>query len=82
MGKIKEKTRTLMAQLEDGIGEKIPKGAAIIAWMVRWSAEFISKYSVGEDGKSPYERMRGNQCGTPLVPFGETVMYLPMKTVH
>ena len=33
--RVKEKVRTLMAQLEDGIGEKVPKGAHIIPWMVR-----------------------------------------------
>ena len=33
--RVKEKTRTLMAQLEDGIGEKISERSNIIPWMVR-----------------------------------------------
>lgn len=45
----KERTRTPMAQLEDGIGEKVPKGAGIIRWMVRWAGEVVSKYALGYD---------------------------------
>ena len=33
-------------------------------------------------GKTPYERIRKEDCVTPLAPFGETIMYLPLKTVH
>ena len=43
--RVKEKTRTLMAQIEEGIKEKLPNAAAIIPWMVRWSGELISKYA-------------------------------------
>ena len=80
--RIQEKTRALRHALEHGIKEKTQEDAPIMAWLVRWSAELLSKYSVGDDGKSPYERMRGSQCRTPLVPFGEAVVYLPMKIVH
>lgn len=78
--RVKEKVRTLMAQLEDGIGEKIQKGANIIPWMVRWAGELISKYALGFDGKSPYERLRGERCKVPMAMFGEVVLYLPLKT--
>lgn len=53
-----------------------------MAWLVRWAAELLSKYSCGDDGKSPHERLHGERCGTPLVPFGESIMYLPMKTTR
>ena len=41
----------------------------------------LSKYSPGDDGKIPYERIRNETCMVPLVPFGEVIMYLPLKTV-
>ena len=34
---VNDKTGILMAQLEDGIGEKVPQGFDIIPWMVRWA---------------------------------------------
>ena len=51
-------------------------------WLVRWAAELLSKYAVGSDGKTPYERVHKEDCVTPLVPFGETIMYLQLKTIH
>lgn len=55
-----------------GLNEKIPEDAIIMPWLVRWAAELMSKYSVGDGGRSPYERIRGSKCMTPLVPFGQT----------
>ena len=37
---------------------------------------------MGTTGSPPHERFHGEKCGTPLVPFGESVMYLPMKIVR
>ena len=68
--------------MEHNIKCKIFDEAPIMSWLVRWSAELISKYSVGMDGKTPYERIRKEDCVTPLAPFGETIMYLPLKIVH
>ena len=79
--RIQEKVRVLRHQIEQGIRDTILDDAPIMAWMVRWSAELLSKYSPGDDGKTPFERIRNETCVTPLVPFGETVMYLPLKTV-
>ena len=80
--RVQEKMRTLRHQLETGIGQTIPDQSPIMAWMAKWAAELISKYSLGEDGKTSYERIRKETCQVPLVRFGESVMYLPMKIVH
>ena len=66
--------------MEDGIGQKIPKGSNIISWMVRWAVEFISNYSVGYDGKSPYERIREERSKVPIAMFGEVAFCLQLKT--
>ena len=78
--RIQEKTRALRHQLEQGLKERNPDEAPIMAWMVRWAAELISKYSPGDDGRTPYERIRPESCAVQCVPFGEAVMYLPLKT--
>ena len=80
--RVQEKSRALRHQLESNIKMKILDSTPIMAWLVRWAAELISKYSCGDDGKSPHERLHGEKCTTPLVPFGEPVMYLPMRTVR
>ena len=42
----------------------------------------MSKYAVGEDGRTFYERIRIEDCVILLMFFGETVVYLQLKTVH
>ena len=34
-----------------------------------------SRYKVGEDGKTAYERQKGRKCKLEVVPFGEFVRY-------
>ena len=52
-----------------------------MAWLVRWVAELLSKYSPGGDGRTPFERIRNEACAVPLAPFGETIMYVRLQTV-
>ena len=80
--RIKEKTRPLIAQVEEGISEKIPKWANLTTWLVRWPGEFISKYAPGYDGKTPCEGLRGESSKVPLVVCGEAVLYLQLKTAR
>ena len=51
-----------------------------MAWMIRWAGELISKYAIGDDGETAYERIRGERCAVPVMPFGETIMHLPLRT--
>ena len=66
--------------MEKSIGQTIPDQAPIMIWMSRWAAELIPKDAPADDGRTPHERIRREICQVPLVPFGELVMYLPMKT--
>ena len=79
--RIQEKTRALRHQLEHNIKCRIPDDSPIMSWLVKWAAELLSKYAAGDDGRTPYERIRQESCAVPIAPFGETVMYLPLTTV-
>ena len=79
--RVQEKIRTLRHHVEQHAKMKISEQSPLMAWLVRWSAELFSKYTRGDDGKSPYERIRGEPSGVPLVPFGEKVLYILMKIV-
>ena len=74
--------RVLRHQIENNTREKLVDISPLIAWMVRWAAELLSKHTTGMDGKTPYQRIREEDCVVPLVLFGERVLYLPMKTVR
>ena len=38
-----------------------------------------SRFVVGKDGLTAYERRRGRKCRIPVVPFGEKVWYKKLK---
>ena len=68
--------------METNIRSKVSNDSPVMAWLVRWAAEIISKYAPGEDGRTAYERLRHERCMVPLVPFGERMLYLPLKIVR
>lgn len=76
------KIRVLRHQIEDNIGQRLEDDSPVMAWMVRTAAEILSRYTPGEDGKTAFERIRQESCVVPVVPFGEIVMYLPLKTAR
>ena len=80
--RVQEKTRAIRHQIEANIKQKLHIDSPIMIWLVRWAAELISKYNPGEDGRTPYERIRHEKCAVALLFFGETVLYLQMKIVR
>ena len=67
--------RVLKFQMEEKAGVEIEEINAVLLWMVRWAAMMATRFLVGVDGKTAYERKRGRKCRIGVVPFGETVMY-------
>ena len=67
--------RTHKDRIEHQIGEKLPTDAVILQWLIRWAAMLHSRYSVGKDGKTAYQRQTGRRCRMEVVPFGEVVHY-------
>ena len=75
----REYMRVLKEQLEDKAQMTIAGADVIAAWLVRWGAMLCSRYAVGRDGLTPYERRRGRRCVIPVVPFGEKVWYKEIR---
>ena len=76
---VREFAVVLKDMIEHKANIKIEQDDIIVPWMVRWSAMMISRYMVGKDGKTGYERRRGRRCKIPVVPFGETVWYKQVR---
>ena len=64
-----------ISQIEDGIDDRLELDIDIIPWIVRWAAICYSRYAVGKDGRTAYERLRGRTCRAVVVPMGEQVWY-------
>ena len=67
--------KVYLNQLEERANIKLQATDSILLWLIRWVAMAYSRYKLGTDGKTPYERQKGRKCVLEVVPFGEFVQY-------
>ena len=67
--------------LEARYGIKIKGEMNIIPWMIRNGAAVVNRYQVGDDGRTPYRRLRGRDFNKEVAEFGEKIMYLKLESV-
>ena len=65
--------------MEDEADTNLSGTDNIVQWMFRWGAMLPSRFLVGTEGKTAYERRRGRRCNIPTERFGEKVWY---KELH
>jgi len=78
--RVEVKVRTLRSFIEDRTKSKIDMAKPFATWLIRWAGEILTKYTRGKDGKTAWERRRKEPCSKAIVPIGEKVLYLPLKT--
>ena len=54
----------------------------ILTWLVQYGGQIYTRFNIGVDGKSGYQRARGRPYRAPdgLPEFGECVWYKPLKS--
>ena len=52
----------------------------IWSWVARHGNFLMSRYRVGQDGRTAYERLKGKRWKRPMVSFGEKVYFRPLKS--
>ena len=50
-------------------------------WLVPHSAHTLNRYSIGLDGKTARQRLRGRAFKAPIVEYAECIWYLKPKSV-
>eukprot|EP00973_Karenia_brevis_P000835 115507-Karenia_brevis.AAC.1 len=76
---VREYARVLRSQVEENAEMKLKCDDVLTLWMIRWAAMICSRYVVGRDGRTAYERRRGRRCNLQVVPFGERVWYRQIR---
>ena len=79
---VREYLRVLKEQIEHKAAIQLKGSDNIISWMVRWSAMVYSRFAIGRDGLTAYERRRGRRCTIPTVCFGERIWYKELRQFH
>ena len=85
-GKVEEAgktTRSLVKvfkdMIEDKTGQEIESDCVVMLWLVRWAAMLYSRFKIGTDGKTSYERQKGRKRRQEVIPFAEKVLYKKLK---
>ena len=65
--RVESLTMTYAAVVSDKCKGKIGSTSLILPWIVRHSAFIISRFAIGADGQTPWERVRGRSFSSDLV---------------
>ena len=76
---IREMVKVFKDQIEEKANMELKAEDSIMQWIVRWAAMAYSRFKVGEDGKTAWERQKGRKCRIEVVPIGESVWYKMLK---
>ena len=68
----------MKAQVEGEAGIGVEQLEDFMSWLVRGSAEFVTRCSSGNDGKPANERSNGTPGNKPMAQFGASVLQLPL----
>ena len=79
--RVQGQARTMKDALEARYKRKLDQSSNCATWLVGYAADVIKRYKVGDDGKTPWERVKGKKFKTPLVEFGEGVRYVRPESV-
>jgi len=76
---VREFVKLMKLQIEEEAKCELNENDEIMQWIIRWAAMLVSRFVIGEDGKTGYERRRGRRCNIPVVRCGEKVLYRELK---
>ena len=77
---IGKQIRTIKDFCEHKYGTTIHNRHPLLAWLVQHASALLTRFVVGSDGKTAFEIIRGKRYKRPLVPFGEQVHFMPLKS--
>ena len=70
--------RTLKDQVEEKYQQRLQQDHPFLVWLIRHAGDLWSKYQLGVDGKTPYERLKGKKFGKEMYAIGSCVHYMPL----
>ena len=70
-----EMTRTIKIGLERRMNRKLPTEHPVMKWLVSHAGDTVTRFQVGTDGKTAYERLVGKKYKGEVVEFGAKVLH-------
>ena len=72
---VEEQIRVLKLALQNRIKAHIPSHHPTMTWLISHSADMLTKFEVGSDGRTPCERLRKKKYTGEVVEFGSSVHF-------
>ena len=66
--------RSMRSVIEERINTEVSRSSNVLCWLVEFAALVISRYSVGHDGKTLYERLKDKKSNMFGFEFGDRVL--------
>ena len=66
---VKDHVRTPKSALDSRLGRKVPSDATIVFWLIEYVGALLSRFAIGRDGKTAFQRMKGRKCPTLIAEF-------------
>ena len=70
--------RTLKDQVEEKYQKHLNQDHPFLVWLIRHAGDLYSKFQLGVDGKTAYERLKGKKFSKEMYPIGSCVHYMPL----
>ena len=69
----------LKAALEHRTGTRVLPDARTQCWLVEHAASLMNRCDIDSDGKMPLQRLHCRRDNTPVLEYGEKILYMPAK---
>ena len=76
----KRQCRAMKSALQERLSVEVGEKRPILSWMARHGNFLVSRYRIGQDGRTGYEKLKGKRWKRPVVTFGERVWFRPLKS--
>ena len=76
---VQEFARVIKLSIESNVDITIGPDLEVYSWLIRWAGMLVSRFLMGPDGRTAYERLKGRPCRILTVPFGELVIYKEIR---
>eukprot|EP00973_Karenia_brevis_P088151 12222065-Karenia_brevis.AAC.1 len=74
--KLMGRIRSILLSLEERLGREVDAKERIVALIQAYAAYLYNRLHRGDDGKGPYERVKGEKPSVLGIEFGEKVLYM------
>ena len=58
---------------------EVPSDHPTLKWLIMFSGSLLTRFMVGSDGKTAFEREKGKRYKRALPEFGERIHFMPLK---